>query len=97
MATGPEMLIATLVKVLKLDTEVEKVRSTINQALAEDLIGQVRQALEKVSSFDERLARIEQAVGINGSVTAGSSNEHVGSEIGFVRHASLQLANGTDN
>lgn len=93
MATGPEMLISTLVKLFKLEPEVEKIRSMIKQVASDDLIGQIKQGLEKVESFDRRLARIEQKLGIE----PGPGASDVECEPRLNRHDPPQLANGADS
>ena len=91
MATGIEMLVTTLVKALKLEPEVEKIRATIKQASDEDLLSQAKDAIAKVNSFDERLARIEQLL------EPGSSSAIGNSGIGLHSSNTAQLATGTNN
>jgi hypothetical protein len=97
MATGPEMLINTLVKAFKLEPEVDKIKAAIRQASDENLIGQAREALEKVGSFDARLARIEQALGIRCEIVPNSGSDAFERTAGLLPVHSPQLKNGTDN
>lgn len=94
MATGPEMLIQTLVRALKLEPEVDKIRQTIDGGI----IDKFNDALEKVSKFDERLERIERALGISapGEVKSGSGPVLLRGEARFDFDNPSQLANGTD-
>jgi hypothetical protein len=93
MATGMEMLITTLIKSLKLEPEVDKIR----QAVDGGLIDKFNNALDKVNSFDERLGRIEQALGIeHGRVPAGSGSDDVEREPRLNRDATPQLAIGSN-
>ena len=62
--TGAENLLNMLIKLFKLESEVETLRATLKQAAEEDLLGQAKQTLELVGEFNERLARIERALGI---------------------------------
>ena len=62
--TGAEQLLNMLIKLFRLEAEVETLRATLTQAAKEDILGQVKQTLELVGTFDERLARIERALGI---------------------------------
>jgi len=94
MATGPEMLLQTLVKALKLEPQVDKLR----EALDSDVIEQFKQALVTVQTIDSRLARIEKALGIDSAgLEPGSSDDPFDGDFRPVNLASLQLRNGTDN
>jgi hypothetical protein len=96
MTTGPEMLVNTLVKLFHLEPEIEKLKTTIKQAAEEDILGQIKAAVEKVDKFDERLARIEWALGVE-PAQPGPGAVHRLTRYEPDRDVEIQLSNGTDN
>lgn len=61
MATGLEMLITTLIKAAKLEPEIDKIRVILNDG---QFLNEIKETVELVRTFDERLARIERKLGI---------------------------------
>lgn len=100
MATGTEMLIQTLVKALKLEPQIEQVRAALENGLLE----RFKSLLDKAEAVDDRLARIEAALGIKPdaartivAVEPGSDTGDFDGGIEPARYDPVQSSNGVDN
>lgn len=95
-----DVLVTTLVKAFKLEPEVEKAKDLFHKVVADDLPGQVKEAIELVRGFDERLSRIEMYIsGGNYPAQSDTDPANFDRENGVRRlltDDTPQLRNGTD-
>lgn len=90
-----DVLVTTLVKAFKLEPEVEKAKDLFHKVVADDLPGQVKEAIELVRGFDERLSRIERHFGIEADTDPGNFDRENGVRR-LLTDDTPQLRNGTD-
>lgn len=94
MATGPEMMLNSLIKLFKLEPYVEVIRQQVKDAADEGWIEKAKNGVNQIGTFDERLARIERKLGIEPGASAADSD---GSADLFSGQSQLEPPQRVDN